>query len=78
MIHTVGPIYGVTINPEASLRSAYKYVYFFLNYTCGSLFCNNKIDSLVTYICYRNSLSLAKANNIQYIAFPAISCGLYW
>ncbi|XP_052298005.1 uncharacterized protein LOC102609366 isoform X3 [Citrus sinensis] len=49
VIHTVGPIYGVTINPEASLRSAYK-----------------------------NSLSLAKANNIQYIAFPAISCGLYW
>ncbi|KAH9685083.1 Macro domain-containing protein [Citrus sinensis] len=48
VIHTVGPIYGVTINPEASLRSAYK-----------------------------NSLSLAKANNIQYIAFPAISCGLY-
>ncbi|KAJ4717477.1 Appr-1-p processing enzyme family protein isoform 1 [Melia azedarach] len=26
---------------------------------------------------YKNSLSLAKVNNIQYIAFPAISCGLY-
>ncbi|KAK3205889.1 hypothetical protein Dsin_019935 [Dipteronia sinensis] len=24
---------------------------------------------------YKNSLSLAKENNIQYIAFPAISCG---
>lgn len=48
VIHTVGPNYGVTSNPEASLRSAYK-----------------------------NSLSLAKANNIWYIAFPAILCGLY-
>ncbi|KAJ0078352.1 hypothetical protein Patl1_36727 [Pistacia atlantica] len=27
---------------------------------------------------YKNSLSLAKVNNIQYIAFPAISCGRYW
>lgn len=26
---------------------------------------------------YRNSLSVAKDNNIQYIAFPAISCGVY-
>lgn len=26
---------------------------------------------------YRNSLRLAKENNIQYIAFPAISCGVY-
>ncbi|CAK7339971.1 unnamed protein product [Dovyalis caffra] len=26
---------------------------------------------------YRNSLTLAKDNNIKYIAFPAISCGVY-
>ncbi|PSR93255.1 Macro domain-containing protein [Actinidia chinensis var. chinensis] len=26
---------------------------------------------------YRSSLCLAKENNIQYIAFPAISCGVY-
>ncbi|PKA67221.1 aprataxin [Apostasia shenzhenica] len=26
---------------------------------------------------YRNSLKLAKDKNIQYIAFPAISCGIY-
>lgn len=26
---------------------------------------------------YRNSLMVAKENNIQYIAFPAISCGVY-
>ncbi|XP_059667368.1 uncharacterized protein LOC132312849 [Cornus florida] len=48
VIHTVGPIYDVDSNPEASLTSA-----------------------------YRNSLRVAKENNIQYIAFTAISCGVY-
>ncbi|KAL3622047.1 hypothetical protein CASFOL_034243 [Castilleja foliolosa] len=48
VIHTVGPIYDVDKNPEASLRNA-----------------------------YRNSLQVAKENNIQYIAFTAISCGVY-
>ncbi|CAL5343745.1 unnamed protein product [Camellia sinensis] len=46
VIHTVGPIYDVDPNPEASLRSA-----------------------------YRSSLRVAKQNNIQYIAYTAISCG---
>ena len=27
--------------------------------------------------CYRNSLALAVANNVNSIAFPAISCGVY-
>ena len=27
--------------------------------------------------CYRNSLALARANTIETIAFPAISCGVY-
>ena len=27
--------------------------------------------------CYRNSLEIARANDIQIIAFPAISCGVY-
>lgn len=48
VIHTVGPIYDVDNNPEASLKNA-----------------------------YGNSLRVAKENNIQYIAFPAISCGVY-
>ncbi|KAL3837818.1 hypothetical protein ACJIZ3_022409 [Penstemon smallii] len=48
VIHTVGPIYDMRKNPEASLRNA-----------------------------YRNSLRVAKENNIQYIAFTAISCGVY-
>ncbi|GMH27056.1 hypothetical protein Nepgr_028899 [Nepenthes gracilis] len=48
VIHTVGPIYDLDNNPEASLKNA-----------------------------YRNSLRVAKDNNIQYIAFPAISCGVY-
>ncbi|XP_073021331.1 uncharacterized protein [Primulina eburnea] len=48
VIYTVGPIYDIDKNPEASLRNA-----------------------------YRNSLSIAKENGIQYIAFTAISCGVY-
>jgi len=48
VIHTVGPIYDVDSNPEASLSNA-----------------------------YRNSLHAAKENDIKYIAFPAISCGVY-
>ncbi|XP_047325454.1 macro domain-containing protein VPA0103-like [Impatiens glandulifera] len=48
VIHTVGPIYDMASNPQASLRNSYK-----------------------------NSLQTAKENNIQYIAFPAISCGVY-
>ncbi|GAV62496.1 Macro domain-containing protein [Cephalotus follicularis] len=48
VIHTVGPIYDMDSNPQASLRSAYE-----------------------------NSLKVAKEKNIQYIAFTAISCGVY-
>ncbi|KAL6541653.1 hypothetical protein OROGR_011139 [Orobanche gracilis] len=48
VIHTVGPIYDIDENPEASLRNA-----------------------------YRNSLHVAKEHGIQYIAFTAISCGVY-
>lgn len=34
--------------------------------------------STFVLICnYRNSLAVAKENNIQYIAFPAISCGVF-
>ncbi|XP_051142405.1 uncharacterized protein LOC127259253 [Andrographis paniculata] len=48
VIHTVGPIYSMDANPEASLRNAYK-----------------------------NSLAVANDSNIKYIAFTAISCGVY-
>ncbi|KAI3470958.1 hypothetical protein Pfo_027621 [Paulownia fortunei] len=48
VIHTVGPIYDMDENPEASLRNA-----------------------------YRNCLRVAKENNMQYIAFTAISCGVF-
>ncbi|KZV16968.1 hypothetical protein F511_35431 [Dorcoceras hygrometricum] len=48
VIYTVGPIYGIDKNPQATLRNA-----------------------------YRNSLRIAKENGIQYIAFTAISCGVY-
>ncbi|XP_057727085.1 uncharacterized protein LOC130943294 isoform X5 [Arachis stenosperma] len=33
--------------------------------------------TLYSEIGFRNSLKVAKENSIQYIAFPAISCGAY-
>ena len=40
------------------------------------------LNESVGYLCsvqfdYRNSLKVAKENNIQYIAFPAVSCGVF-
>jgi len=36
---------------------------------------NNEAELLAN--CYKNSLQLAVDNNLQSIAFPAISCGIY-
>jgi hypothetical protein len=35
------------------------------------------VPTIHLFSCYRNSLRVAKENNIKYIAFPAISCGIY-
>lgn len=79
VIHTVGPIYDVDKNPEASLRNAYRY---FFEPSASPILTSPTFDfviisSFLSGNCYRNSLRVAKENNIQYIAFPAISCGVY-
>lgn len=80
MIHTVGPIYYADPNPKAYLRSAYRYIISFLVsfHGCGLIFHSKESKQDCYYhVGYRNSLSVAKENKIQYIAFPAISCGVY-
>ncbi|XP_076893492.1 uncharacterized protein LOC143545491 [Bidens hawaiensis] len=78
VIHTVGPIYEADSNAPASLR-----------FNCYSLFsCGQKSTSswlggkqsksaVFLSNAYRNSLRVARENNIQYVAFPAISCGVF-
>jgi O-acetyl-ADP-ribose deacetylase (regulator of RNase III) len=77
VIHTVGPIYDVDGNPEASLRNAYSYIITLIASFVISLVYHSKQHLLFAYNGFRNSLILAKDNNIKYIAFPAISCGVY-
>ncbi|KAL5854381.1 hypothetical protein ACOSQ4_004183 [Xanthoceras sorbifolium] len=46
-------------------------------HTAGPIYYKNSNPEASLRNAYKNSLSVAKKNNIQYIAFPAISCGLY-
>ncbi|KAL5787148.1 hypothetical protein ACOSP7_004097 [Xanthoceras sorbifolium] len=46
-------------------------------HTVGPIYYKNSNPEASLRNAYKNSLSVAKKNNIQYIAFPAISCGLY-
>lgn len=77
VIHTVGPIFDVDGNPEASLRNAYRYIITLIASFLISLIYHSKQHLLFAYNGFRNCLTVAKDNNIKYIAFPAISCGVY-
>lgn len=46
-------------------------------HTVGPIYDVDKNPEALLKNAYRNSLLVAKENNIQYIAFPAISCGVY-
>lgn len=46
-------------------------------HTVGPIYDVHPQPQVLLENAYRNSLRLAKENNIQYIAFPAISCGIY-
>ncbi|KAG6485119.1 hypothetical protein ZIOFF_053648 [Zingiber officinale] len=77
VIHTVGPIYDVDEHPEVSLSNAYRQSQLPLAIDVCSKTCLITLNSIIFILHCRNSLKLAKENNIQYIAFPAISCGVY-
>jgi O-acetyl-ADP-ribose deacetylase (regulator of RNase III) len=46
-------------------------------HTVGPVYSGSPQDSQLLTNCYANSLKLAAQNNVESIAFPAISCGVY-
>ncbi|XP_065872211.1 uncharacterized protein [Euphorbia lathyris] len=62
---------------EARITPAFKLPASHVIHTVGPIYFadENPVASLRN--AYRSSLTLAKANKIQYVAFPAICCGVY-
>ena len=62
---------------EAKITKGYKLKAKYVIHTVGPIYSGSKNDPLMLANCYRNSLELAKKNDIHSIAFPAISTGVY-
>ena len=62
---------------EARITKGYNLPAKHVIHTVGPVYRGTEKDALLLSSCYRNSLSLASANQIATIAFPAISCGVY-
>ena len=62
---------------EAKITKGYKLPAKFVIHTVGPIFHGAAEDAEKLYSCYKNSLELAKENNLQSIAFPCISTGVY-
>ncbi|XP_009387731.2 uncharacterized protein LOC103974601 [Musa acuminata AAA Group] len=62
---------------EAGITPAFRLPVAHVIHTVGPIYDVDKQPEVSLSNAYRNSLKLAKENNIQYIAFPAISCGVY-
>ncbi|URD88219.1 hypothetical protein MUK42_28483 [Musa troglodytarum] len=62
---------------EARITPAFRLPVSHVIHTVGPIYDVDKQPEVSLSNAYRNSLKLAKENNVQYIAFPAISCGVY-
>ncbi|KAL6649881.1 hypothetical protein ACP70R_014105 [Stipagrostis hirtigluma subsp. patula] len=62
---------------EARITPAFKLPVSKVIHTVGPIYDMDKQPEVLLKNAYENSLKLAKENGIQYIAFPAISCGVY-
>ena len=62
---------------EAKITKGYDLKAKYVIHTVGPIYSGKKSDEEMLSACYRNSLDLAKANDIHSIAFPAISTGVY-
>ena len=62
---------------EARITRGYNLPARHVIHTVGPVYSGKPQDSRLLTDCYLNSLTLAVANNLKTIAFPAISCGVY-
>lgn len=62
---------------EAKITGGYRLPAKHVIHTVGPIYSGSSTDPVKLADCYRNSLNLAKANDLHSIAFPAISCGVY-
>ena len=62
---------------EAKITKGYRLKARYIIHTVGPIYSGRPDDAKLLYSCYRNSLELAKTNDVHSIAFPAISTGVY-
>ncbi|KAI3902590.1 hypothetical protein MKW92_004011 [Papaver armeniacum] len=62
---------------EARITPAFKLPVSHVIHTVGPIYSVDNHPEVTLRNAYRNCLKLAKENGIEYIAFPAISCGLH-
>ncbi|XP_017984117.1 PREDICTED: macro domain-containing protein VPA0103 isoform X1 [Theobroma cacao] len=62
---------------EARITPGFKLPASHVIHTVGPIYDTDKDPKASLSSAYKNSLAVAKENNIKYIAFPSISCGVY-
>ena len=62
---------------EAKITKGYDLPARYVIHTVGPVYSGSSEDPKLLASCYRNSLDLAKENDVHSIAFPAISTGVY-
>ncbi len=62
---------------EARITKGYNLAARHVIHTVGPVYSGKPRDKTLLTGCYQNSLKLAAENNVHFLAFPAISCGVY-
>ncbi|XAR71867.1 hypothetical protein NMG60_11018308 [Bertholletia excelsa] len=62
---------------EARITPGFRLPASYVIHTVGPIYDGDSNPEASLRSAYRNSLCVAKEKNIQYVAFPAISCGVY-